>query len=271
MSINMKSTNKPLLSVACTQGHRQYMEDTYFVSQNRDIFAVFDGHGGVDVAKMCSHELESIMKKELRSHPDVSFCMHEVFKTLDARVIENNIGSNVGSTAVVAMIHNGRLWISNCGDALGAVGFKNGLATVLSSEHKVENEKDRVRALGGVVTYGDGCARINGMVNISRSIGDYHLKRFVIPDPFTTSVPVSSIDYIIIASDGLWDVYNIDELNQEIKNLREHLKSEGISGAAAVDAITRSLVQRTLIRGSMDNITVVYVDISNQADTTRRL
>jgi len=265
------TTNKPLLSIACTQGRRQYMEDTYFASQDRDIFAVFDGHGGDDVAKMCARELENIMKKELRRHPDVSFCMHEVFKSLDARVIENKIGANVGSTAVVAMIRDDRLWISNCGDALGAVGFKNGSATILSSEHKVENEKDRVRALGGMVTYGDGCARINGMVNISRSIGDYHLKKFVIPDPFTTSVLVSSIDYIIIASDGLWDVYNIGELNQEIMNLREQLKSEGISGAEAVDVITRSLVQRTLLRGSTDNITVVYAEISNQGAAARRL
>jgi serine/threonine protein phosphatase PrpC len=242
-------------SVALTQGRREYMEDTY--AQEENIMGVFDGHGGDQVAKMCASIFIHTLKQELKLTPEPSIAIREVFRKLD--LVAKDLPRQMGCTAQIAFITNNRIWFANCGDSMAVVKLNNGETLLASQDHKVEYESVRIRKLGGIITYDDGCARINRMLNIGRSIGDYHLKQFVISTPFITSIPYhKNIEYIILGTDGLFDVFTKDLLDKEIQKTKAICREMGMNQKDTIDIITRTLVEQALVRGSMDNITVIY-------------
>merc|ERR1712063_195980 len=53
-----------------------------------------------------------------------------------------------------------------------------------------EEEKERIKSLGGAVVW-FGTWRVNGILAVSRSIGDYNLKNLVIPDPDVTRIKLT--------------------------------------------------------------------------------
>lgn len=227
------------------QGPRDYMEDCSCVedlSNGRVFIGVFDGHGGIAVAQMCADQAPKIMKELLATNPDVSECMRLLYKQLDEKAEE--LDQNVGCTAAIALIMNNRIWFSNCGDAMIAIKMRNGEVNFVTQDHKVENEKERVESLGGVVTYWGGCARIYGTLNIARSIGDHFMKTYVISDPYVTATSCmkSEIEWITLATDGLWDVYTPTQLDESLQ---------------AQEMSLPELLRACYMRGSTDNVTIV--------------
>ena len=82
---------------------------------------------------------------------------------------------HAGATAIVAVIVDRTLTVSNAGDSR-AVLCRNGTAFALSFDHKPmqEQELNRITKAGGFVnTFG----RVNGNLNLSRSIGDLKYKQ----------------------------------------------------------------------------------------------
>lgn len=83
----------------------------------------------------------------------------------------------------------------------------------LSDDHKPDNapEKARIEAAGGFVEEN----RVNGSLNLSRSLGDFEYKsngavdftqQMVTCDPEVRSVARQAADdFIILACDGIWD------------------------------------------------------------------
>jgi protein phosphatase 2C len=69
------------------------------------------------------------------------------------------------------------------------------------------DELERIQAAGGRVIYWDG-ARVFGVLAMSRAIGDSYLKPFVVSDPEVRVVERNDgeDEFLILASDGLWDV-----------------------------------------------------------------
>ena len=79
----------------------------------------------------------------------------------------------MGTTEKIMLIKNGVIYIANVGDSL-SVMYKNRKAYNLNREHqtKIESEKERVLKSGAsFVRY-----RINGMLNLTRAIGDLKFK-----------------------------------------------------------------------------------------------
>ena len=146
----------------------------------------------------------------------------------------------MGTTANIMLIRSGVIYIANVGDSL-SVMYKNRKAYNLNREHQtiIESEKERVLKSGAsIVGY-----RINGMLNLTRAIGDlkfksnYNLKRHeqsVISLPEITIIDnIDDIDFIIMGCDGVWDCVKrqlvCDFVDREIrenpnKNLSEILK-----------------------------------------------
>lgn len=246
-----KGTNAGRVSIDVrtvkAQGPREYMEDYSCVediSNGRVFMGVFDGHGGTEVAKMCAEQAPMMMKNLLATNPDVSECMRLLYKQLDDKASE--LDHNVGCTAAMALIVKDRIWFSNCGDAMIAVKMRNGDVYYVTQDHKVENEKDRVESLGGMITYWGGCARIYGTLNIARSIGDHFMKTYVISDPYVTATSCmkSEIEWITLATDGLWDVYTPEQLNETLESSETYNLPE--------------LLRSCYMRGSRDNVTIIH-------------
>lgn len=79
-----------------------------------------------------------------------------------------------GSTAVVVLIKNNRLYCANAGDSR-AVACINGEVEVLSLDHKPNNEAEtkRIYEGGGWVEFN----RVNGNLALSRALGDFVFKK----------------------------------------------------------------------------------------------
>lgn len=250
------------ISVTLTQGHRKHMEDTYIVTDiqknkrsEAKLIAVFDGHGGDAVSNFCSHHFAPILQKYIANYPDMGIALRKTFQEVDERV--KHIAQTCGSTAAIIVHAKGILWSANCGDSETMVSYKNGKYAMLSQSHKVDDELPRLKALGATITYDDGCGRLFRMLNLARSIGDYHLKKYVISSPYVNSVKSQDVDYILIGSDGLWDVWDATTLHQQINNLRHKLLGQGMNYSQMTDALNFEIVKMTLLKGSGDNITVI--------------
>ncbi|KAK2993644.1 hypothetical protein RJ640_019284 [Escallonia rubra] len=70
--------------------------------------------------------------------------------------------------------------------------------------------------LGGYVELHRGPWRVHGVLSVSRSIGDAHLKDWVLAEPDTRILALTpDMEYLILASDGLWE-----EVRNEIALLK---------------------------------------------------
>ena len=155
-----------------------------------------------------------------------------------------------GSTAISALIHNHTLYVANVGDSR-AVLASSGQAIDMSSDHKPSrlDEKERIEALGGrIIHYGTW--RVEGVLAVTRSIGDRRLKKYVSAHP---EVRVRRLqtgdDWLILASDGVWDVMT----SQQAVDV--------VCGCADVRQAAILLTNTAYQRNSQDNITTMIVDL----------
>ena len=151
-----------------------------------------------------------------------------------------------------------------------AVLCRDGVAVPLSIDHKPDrpDEKLRVEAAGGRVIDWKG-SRVLGVLSTSRSIGDHYLKPYVITEPeVTVSKRTESCEFLVIASDGLWDVVSNECACQVVTRFLDvQIKrrfSDRVSGGPAENTAAL-LAQLALARGSKDNITVIVAKLNNSS------
>ena len=131
---------------------------------------------------------------------------------MDRNEAQADIANQVGCTAVVTLITQDTIYFANAGDSRVVIS-KNGKAYPMSIDHKPENdaEKARIYKANGWITEG----RINGNLNLSRSLGDleykvpknFHPKEYIITAfPEVTSTKITKdLDFIFMGCDGIWD------------------------------------------------------------------
>ncbi|KVI11942.1 probable protein phosphatase 2C 24 [Cynara cardunculus var. scolymus] len=264
-------------------------------TSNLHYFGVYDGHGCSHVARRCEDRLHLLVKEEVISKKTESIewmnTMERSFSQMDQEVTAWNqqakIGDcrcelhspesyGVGSTAVVAVVTPDNIIVANCGDSR-AVLCRNGKAVPLSSDHKPDrpDELKRIEAAGGRVVYWEG-ARVCGVLAMSRAIGDNYLKPYVSCEPEVTITKRTGEDEcLILASDGLWDVVSNETACGLAKMClkgnapSEEMNSPPMSADAssyencdkACSDASLLLTKLALARQSMDNVSVVVVDL----------
>ena len=94
--------------------------------------------------------------------------------------------------------------------------------------------------------------RVGGQLAVTRSIGDHALKtQGIIPTPTTKRFVIRTSDrWIIIASDGVWDVLTEMNISEIIGHKDE--KSE---------ILAQKIVKAALEKGSRDNITCLTIKL----------
>ncbi|TNN80358.1 Protein phosphatase 1L [Liparis tanakae] len=167
--------------------------------------------------------------------------------------------NEAGTTCLVALLSDKELTVANVGDSRGVLCDKDGNAVPLSHDHKPYQlkERKRIKKAGGFISF-NGSWRVQGILAMSRSLGDYPLKNLnvVIPDPDIMSFDLDKLqpEFMILASDGLWDTFSNEEA---VRFIRERL-SEPHFGA-------KSIVLQSYYRGCPDNITVMVVKFKGKA------
>ncbi|KAG6665103.1 protein phosphatase 2C 16-like isoform X1 [Carya illinoinensis] len=266
-------------------------------------FAVYDGHGGSQVANYCCERIHLALAEEIGAitddlsnvmigenqqlHWEKAFtsCFQKVDDEVGGKVgrgIDESIRDTsdpvapetVGSTAVVAVICSSHIIVANCGDSR-AVLCRGKEPIALSTDHKPnrEDEYSRIEAAGGKVIQWNG-HRVFGVLAMSRSIGDRYLKPWIIPEPEVMFIPRARDDEcLILASDGLWDVMSNEEacevarrriLLWHKKNGTASLVERGTGIDPAAQAAADYLSMLALQKGSKDNISVIVVDLKAQ-------
>eukprot|EP00192_Tetraselmis_astigmatica_P002500 CAMPEP_0117662242 /NCGR_PEP_ID=MMETSP0804-20121206/7951_1 /TAXON_ID=1074897 /ORGANISM="Tetraselmis astigmatica, Strain CCMP880" /LENGTH=564 /DNA_ID=CAMNT_0005469133 /DNA_START=577 /DNA_END=2274 /DNA_ORIENTATION=+ len=192
---------------------------------------------------------------------------HEAFQRVDNEVSasqsEQGTEEYAGSTAVVALVSKSMLMIANCGDSR-AVLMRGGKAVQLTSDQTAsrEDEVARIEGKGGEIYYLQDCARVMGVLAMSRSIGDSYLHPYVIPKPESTIIPRhSDDDFLILGTDGLWDKISNTEACELALRCLARAKAKGASRKAATKCAATVLIRSALSKGTRDNVTVVIVDL----------
>mmetsp|Transcript_15709 Transcript_15709/g.34468 ORF Transcript_15709/g.34468 Transcript_15709/m.34468 type:complete len:281 (-) Transcript_15709:85-927(-) len=260
------------------QGRRNEMEDGFvFVDQfggrkTSAFFAVYDGHGGRQVVDFVTRELHENVLRELRKGQSAPDALLQAFTTTDEELVRRNIMSS-GCTACVCLLQEERharvIYTAHLGDSR-AVMARGVSATRLTSmtDHKATDplEAKRVIEAGGQIIND----RVNGMLAMTRALGDHLLKMPILPNDVVSNVPdITSTDlstqdgFVVVACDGLWDVMNdqqavelVNESMRELLPIQRQLEAEGRSIA---EILARMLVEEALARGSNDNISCLVI------------
>lgn len=189
-----------------------------------------------------------------------------------------------GSTATVMLIRNDVSYFAHIGDSC-AVLSRSGQIEELTDSHRpygsskaAVQEMKRIKDAGGWIVNG----RICGDIAVSRAFGDIRFKTkkhemlkkgvdegrwsekfvsriefkgdMVVATPDIYQVPLTSdVEFIILASDGLWDYMKSKDV---VSFVREQLREHG-----NVQLACEALAQVALDRRSEDNISIIIADL----------
>jgi protein phosphatase 1L len=169
------------------------------------------------------------------------------------------------------------LLTANIGDSRAILSRNKTSVIELTRDHKPNDpiEKKRIEAVGGTIVWhgnidrqgnpilGTGVWRVNGNLALARAIGDRAERPAVSSEPELSVIRLTrEDDFVLIASDGLWDVMTSADCVAYIHALIEETTEE--LDVVDYDAITSMLVEEALRRGSYDNITVVIIWLQDQ-------
>ncbi|XP_044508326.1 protein phosphatase 2C 57 [Mangifera indica] len=214
--------------------------------------------------------------------------LEEAFQNADKKLLNwlemNAEEDESGATATVMLVGKDMLFIAHVGDSC-LVLSRSGQAETLTNPHRPYGsnkvslqEIRRIREAGGWIANG----RICGDIAVSRAFGDIRFKtkknemlkkgvdegrwseKFVSrvklnkdlviawPDIFQIDLG-SDAEFILLASDGLWDYMNNSEAVTFVRNqLRQH---------GDVQVACEALAQAALDRRSQDNVSIVIADL----------
>eukprot|EP01117_Protostelium_nocturnum_P005615 TRINITY_DN2024_c0_g1_i1.p1 TRINITY_DN2024_c0_g1~~TRINITY_DN2024_c0_g1_i1.p1 ORF type:complete len:885 (-),score=341.18 TRINITY_DN2024_c0_g1_i1:35-2689(-) len=267
------------------QGHRDYMEDKCIAlprlkqreakSTVEDVvnlfskvgyFGVFDGHGGVRCANYLSEVLHSnICNTDNFSKGRFEEAIRDGFRKTDEDFLDQCRKHFLmdGSTCAIAMIVDSKLITAHAGDSR-IVLCRDKTAVRLTEDHKPDRDDElaRVEKAGGEVIFRGNCFRVAGDLAMSRSFGDLRLKeplKLVLSEPEITIEELTPNDkFIIIASDGLWDVLS----DQKAVDIARRYDNP--------DEAAKRLVDYALSLGTMDNTTAIVVKLNWHLDFLTR-
>jgi len=218
-------------------------------------WGVFDGHGGSKTSRRLAAELFQVVTRSpnFLEPGTLRIAVAEGFAAMDAATVKQPPRLEDGSTCCSLFLRNRILLVANVGDSR-AVLCRSGKAMPLSVDHKPNRPEERKRITGkGGFVRTIGVPRVNGVLAVSRAFGDGSLRPFVIAEPQLEEVPLTPSDeFVIIASDGLWDVVS----NQEACDMVKKAAKAGGSQAAA-----KMLTKQAIGRGSLDNVTVIVINL----------
>ena len=231
-------------------GERATMEDATsiigeFAGSGTQYFAIFDGHGGPDVAVYCADNLHRVIAQMLKENGNIEQVIVQAFAEVNKKVAPQH--PYIGCTAAVVIVMQNIVYAANVGDSR-IVLIENGKAIRVSVDHKTSDpeEAKRVRERGGHIVQG----RLEGVLALTRAIGDGALIPAVSCEPHLKRFKRRDGTRLIIACDGIWDVISDDEAAELIK------KRPNAAEAARV------LKEEALRRGTTDNVTCVVVNLT---------
>ena len=233
--------------------------DNFMSSNKKGYFSLFDGHGidCIEPIKYAICRFPNILIENLQnSNNNFEQSLINSFQKIDNELKKYSQIENCGSTATIILIDKelNLIYSANVGDSKSILINKNRTYKNLTTEHKVESnyeENERIKKIGGMIFNG----RLFGQLVLSRALGDFSLKNNgLISIPSIHKIFLNEDDcFIVIASDGIWDVLSEDEItNICIDNFYLNC-----------DELGKFIVKKAIDKGSEDNISCIIVLIND--------
>lgn len=241
-------------------GFRQTMEDEHAIYEDpaRAFFSaeIYDGHGGREPATIAAqmltpwflHSWSREVGKPPEERKSEAAILREAYLAVDAHIVGRRM--QAGTCAVQLYLIGQRFLAANAGDSRVVIGIESGEAT-LTVDHKPDAraERTRIESLGGSIIM-LGVPRVEGVLAISRALGDACLKPYVSAEPRITGGTLGAEnDVAVLACDGVWDVLSPGEVMDAARRERDPRKG------------AREISRMAFDKGSTDNITVIVLDL----------
>jgi serine/threonine protein phosphatase PrpC len=251
-----------------TKGRRDANEDRHTIKLNINktdssyndinLFGIYDGHGGCDISDYLSNNIEKFYCLPELQVPFLEEYHKKVFSILQEQILglKYKKGFKCGSTCLLNIMYRYKSCIYfnivNLGDSRLVVVYRSGISKQITTDHKPEDtiEKTRIQKMGGTIyTDTEGTCRV-GNLSLARAFGDGDNAPFISHMPDIHEFKLTpSIQFIVMACDGLWDVINNNEL---YALLIKHKKNQNLGAVLAEEALRR---------GSTDNISVIVLEM----------
>jgi serine/threonine protein phosphatase PrpC len=256
------------------------------------VLGVFDGHGGATASVFAAENFVSIMvatssfkrysanlarlspshSVRLIDPSDMASCiwdlgeaLKETFALVDKELVDvlKESKDSSGATGCIVIITPTYILCANVGDSRCVLSV-DGFTKALSTDHKPEDmkERERIERAGGKVHQG----RIDGELAVARAIGDFKFKaktsgetpeglnKVICTPDIKVHARTEHDDFLVLACDGLWDVYSSSEVLLQISSLLFAPGNEG-TGGSSTKAATETMIDLAISNGSMDNVT----------------
>lgn len=260
------------VGIASCQGMRPEMQDADIaqhlsfkvkgVEHAFEIFGIFDGHGkgGGRAAAFVKARLPQYLKNALESHNLEMLTEEGIFKAFEVccQQLNHDYEDVGGTTATIAVLLNGQIWVVNVGDSRTILVNPEGKTIQASEDAKpnIPRYQETIERLGGFIEFG----RVNGCLAPARAIGDKEIKgatgmQCVSPNPENTRFFLEDFKggYLVLACDGLYDVATTNEVGQAITQMAESGES--------VETMSKRLVCQAIMNDSSDNVSVVVIQL----------
>jgi len=286
---NEESHVKVVEQGACSvKGKRQYQEDAFVLHEFHDgadivLAGVFDGHGGTKASHAASKVMPLLTSEELRLGKDIRQALEDAWEgtcatyrsgcndeecvaDYDERegALQANTGSTTlvaGTTASVVAVQEGKMAVLNCGDSRCVLVNEDGKVVFSTQDHTPQAEMERLQQ-GKDLGYSiPECSLSRWYLKvgdyqyaIARSLeGPFATSKGIVSEPDVVTLP-SVPGVVILASDGLFEVMDNDEVGRDIIGFRK----QGLSA----DQAARKLCSLALEKGACDNVSVVAIYLS---------
>ncbi|KAF2072407.1 hypothetical protein CYY_006282 [Polysphondylium violaceum] len=241
-------------------GKRPTMEDRMVAygcfrnNPNSEFYSIFDGHGGKSASDFAADNIYRIFSEYLNSNKTPQEAFRLAYSSINQQIAPWPF---IGTTAASVYIQEDKVYVANVGDSrviLGKITMEGENKKVstqrLTFDHRPveESERQRIINAGGTVLNG----RVNGMLAVSRALGDSFLNPYVTPEPFQSSFTITEDDkFLILACDGVWDLVSDEEAVLIISGISDPGKS------------SETLRDLAFSMGSTDNISVMVVKLND--------
>jgi protein phosphatase 1L len=238
--------------------YRQSMEDIgvmlpdFIPEKKYSLFGIFDGHGGDDVVKYIKNRLPEIIKANItknNNYDSIENNLTSSFHKIDEE-LKFYDSEHTGSTATILLFQDNIVYCANVGDSTAFIIYDNFIKKI-SIDHKCTDPKEEERILlsGGKITKN----RVMGQLVLSRCLGDLYCKKYGvsnIPDISVNKLE-GNVKYVVVASDGIWDVVKENELLQLSKNRKN------------AEGFCKDLVKLAIDKDTKDNVSCIVISFDS--------
>lgn len=273
LKIDFSTVNTNIFNICSGtfQGNRTRNNDLISVKykDGNYLLLLADGHGGKEISNLVIAKIEYLFDNNINFF-DVQY-VKKKFILIDKELFKDFSEKNIGTTLTMIYINDKNIISYNLGDSNYLIKSKESSTIISANIHNFTSNLNEVyRVINSNLNQFklkkiNDKIRLDGKLELSRSFGDFRYKIF--KKKYNSSLSIlcnpeytfckNNINYILIASDGLFNFIERDCLIKYIENNINIL---------SLEEIIKQLILKAFYNKSNDNISIILVKCVKKTD-----